>query len=258
MSEIAFAVAAHPDDIEFMMGGTLLLLGLAGCELHYMTVANGSCGSVTADARRTAALRTEEARAAAKVLGAVYHPPLTDDIQIYYTPSLVAKLCAIVRQVNPRVLLVPSPQDYMEDHVNTARLAVTAAFCRNMPNFPTDPPTEPVDGDVAVYHAQPYGLRDPLRNVVRPDLFVDVSSVLDRKRRALACHRSQKEWLDVSQGTGSYLKAMDDLSAEMGRMSGRSEHAEGWRRHLHLGFAGEDFDPVTDALGELVMKAGPT
>ncbi|HUU58478.1 MAG TPA: PIG-L family deacetylase, partial [Phycisphaerae bacterium] len=53
MSEIAIAVAAHPDDIEFMMGGTLLLLGLAGCELHYMTVANGSCGSVTADARRT-------------------------------------------------------------------------------------------------------------------------------------------------------------------------------------------------------------
>ena len=41
MSRTAFAVVAHPDDIEFHMAGTLLLLGQAGFELHTMTVANG-------------------------------------------------------------------------------------------------------------------------------------------------------------------------------------------------------------------------
>ena len=49
MSPRAFAVAAHPDDIEFMMAGTLILLGRAGYELHYMTIANGSCGSERLD-----------------------------------------------------------------------------------------------------------------------------------------------------------------------------------------------------------------
>ena len=42
----AIAIGAHPDDIEFMMAGTLLLLKKAGYEIHYMNVANGSCGSV--------------------------------------------------------------------------------------------------------------------------------------------------------------------------------------------------------------------
>ena len=41
----AFAVAAHPDDIEFFMAGTLMRLGEAGYELHYMNVADGSCGT---------------------------------------------------------------------------------------------------------------------------------------------------------------------------------------------------------------------
>lgn len=45
--KVAFAIGAHPDDIEFMMGGTLFLLKEAGFESHYMTVANGSCGTTT-------------------------------------------------------------------------------------------------------------------------------------------------------------------------------------------------------------------
>ena len=52
-----------------------------------------------------------------------------------------------------------------------------------------------------------------------------------------------KQWLDQSQGMDSYLKAMDDMSAEVGRRSGQFNHAEGWRRHLHLGFSANDDDP---------------
>ena len=42
---IVFAMACHPDDIEFMMGGTLILLKEAGYRIHVMNLANGSCGS---------------------------------------------------------------------------------------------------------------------------------------------------------------------------------------------------------------------
>jgi len=254
MSKVAFAVAAHPDDIEFMMAGTLILLKQAGYDLHYMTVSNGSCGTVTLSKEEIIATRTAEARTAAVSIGAVYHPPLVDDLEIYYERSLLAKLCAVVREVNPTILLIPSPQDYMEDHMNTCRLMVTAAFCRGMPNFPTDPPVAPVEGDVALYHALPYGLQDGLRNPIHAELCVDISSVIDQKRQMLACHRSQKEWLDASQGLDSYLQTMEQMSAEVGKLSGRFRYAEGWRRHSHMGFGPEDFHPLSDLPNELIVS----
>jgi len=143
---VAFAVAAHPDDIEFMMAGTLLLLGEAGYELHYLNIANGSCGTAVHSKEDIIRIRTAEARAAARLLGAMYHPPFVDDIDIFYENDLLAKVAAVVREVQPTIMLVPSPQDYMEDHVNAGRLAITAAFCREMRNFPTDPPIAPVGG----------------------------------------------------------------------------------------------------------------
>jgi hypothetical protein len=82
-----------------------------------------------------------------------------------------------------------------------------------------------------------------------PGSFVDTTSVHAIKRRALAAHRSQKSWLDSSQGMDSYLIAMDDLSLAVGAMSRRFRHAEGWRRHSHLGFSVREIDPLADALG---------
>jgi len=251
--KVAFAVAAHPDDIEFMMAGTLLLLRAAGYRLHYLNIANGSCGTATRSHEEIVRLRTAEAKAAAAVLDAQFHPPLVNDIEIFYEKDLLARVGAIVRKVQPDILLVPSPHDYMEDHTTAGRLAVSAAFCRGMRNFPTTPRTPPLEKEVTLYHALPYGLRDGLRRRVWPEYYVDITSVLAKKREMLACHRSQKEWLDVSQGVDAYLTTMETMSAEVGRESGRFAYAEGWRRHSHLGFCSEDDDPLTEALGDLVM-----
>ena len=92
--------------------------------------------------------------------------------------------------------------------------------------------------------------RDPLGKIVRPDLFVDVDAILEDKVEMLAQHQSQKRWLDESQGLDSYLQTLRDLDAEAGVMSGRFAHAEGWRKHLHLGFCGPDDNPLTTALGD--------
>jgi hypothetical protein len=47
------------------------------------------------------------------------------------------------------------------------------------------------------------------------------------------------------------------MSMAVGTMSRKFKHAEGWRRHLHLGFCGPDTDPLRDALGRkyLLNKA---
>lgn len=243
------AIAAHPDDIEFGMAGTVLLLRRAGWEAHYFNIASGNCGSMVTGPEETARVREGEARAAAAILGAAWHAPLCGDLEIEYTAAMVRRVLAVVRRAAPAIVLTHPLQDYMEDHMLAARLAVTAAFSRGFPNFPSDPPEAPVSGDVAVYHAMPHSLRDPLRQRVRPELYVNTGDVHSVKREALAAHRSQKEWLDATQGMDSYLAAMDGMSLAVGDMSGSFRHAEGWRRHLHYGFSAADGDPLAEALG---------
>ncbi len=245
----ALAIAAHPDDIEFAMAGTLLLLREAGWETHCLNLSSGNLGSMTLPPKRIATLRRQEAKAAAALMGARWHPPLCDDLEIFYDDRTLRRLCAVVRKVEPAIVLTHSPQDYMEDHTNTARLAVNATFARGMPNYRTRPARRAVESASAVYHATPHGLRDGLRRRVAPGAFVNTGSVHARKRAALACHASQKEWLDATQGMDSYLAAMDEFSRELGRLSQKFTHAEGWRRHSHLGFCAELDDPLRAALG---------
>lgn len=248
-SSSAIAIAAHPDDIEFSMAGTLLLLKEAGWEVHYFNLSTGNCGSVTHGAAKTRAIRRREAQQAAALLGARFHPPIADDLEILYDLGTLRRIAAIIREVRPSIVLTHSPQDYMEDHMNACRLAVSAAFARGMPNFKTVPARRSVEGDVTVYHTMPHGLRDGLRRRIVPGSFVNTTSVHARKREALAAHDSQKAWLDASQGMDSYLLAMDEMSLAVGKMSRRFRHAEGWRRHSHLGFCAEDADPLRAALG---------
>jgi hypothetical protein len=126
-----------------------------------------------------------------------------------------------------------------------------------MPNFRTIPARRPAESDVTIYHAMPHGLRDGLRRRVIPGAFVNTTAVHATKRAALAAHASQKGWLDASQGMDSYLGAMDAMSLAVGKLSRHFQHAEGWRRHLHLGFGADDADPLAAALGRnyLVNRA---
>ena len=184
LTKVAIAIAAHPDDIEFYMAGTLVLLERAGWETHYLNVGNGRCGSVKYDAKKTRVVRRAEAKRAAKTLGAHFHESLCNDLEILYDLKL-------------------------------------------------------------------------LRRLVVPGAFVNTGLAQEIKRAALAEHKSQQNWLDVSQGLNSYLRTMEKLSREVGRMSKKFKHAEGWRRHLHYGFSTTDVDPLREALGKnyLVNKA---
>jgi len=249
-NKVAIAIGAHPDDIEFYMAGTLLLLGQAGYETHYLSLANGNCGSAEYNSATLRSIRAAEARAAAKILGAHFHDSLTNDLEILYNLELLRALAAVVREVRPQIVLAHSPQDYMEDHTNASRLAVTAAFARGMPNFKTAPARQAEKYDVTVYHAMPHGLCDQLRRRIVPGAFVNTTPVQKTKREALAAHKSQQGWLDVSQQLNCFVLTMETMCVEVGKMSRRFKRAEGWRRHLHLGFCGPDTDPLRDALGK--------
>jgi LmbE family N-acetylglucosaminyl deacetylase len=247
---VAIAIGAHPDDIEFQMAGTLLLLREAGWETHYLNLCSGNCGSLHQKSATTRQRRASEARRAARLLGARFHPSLADDLELFYDLPTLRRVASALRGVRPSLVLTHSPRNYMEDHVITCRLAVTAAFARGMPNFKTLPARPAYQGEVAVYHCMPHGLRDGLRRRIAPGAFVNTASVQAAKHEALSAHQSQQQWLEASQGMNSYLSAMHGMSLELGRMSGRFTHAEGWRRHLHLGFSPKDDDPLAATLGK--------
>ena len=246
-------IVAHPDDIEFMMGGTMLNLGAHGWEMHYMTLANGNCGTEKYDSETIANMRRAESQASCKLCGAFWHPSICNDLEVFYNTENCAKVISVVREVKPKIILTQSPDDYMEDHLNTCRLAVSAAFCRGMLNARCDPPREVIQDDVVVYHAIPHGLMDPFRHLIEPEVFVNVEKQMDMKWKMLECHVSQKEWLDVSQGMDAYQLTMKEFMANLGKRSGKFAYAEGFRRRSWLGFSANEWDPLKEALGDDVI-----
>ena len=249
------AIAAHPDDIEFLFAGAMIHLANLGWDLHYMNCCDGSRGSTTMGQAECAAVRLKEAKAAADVLGAKFYDPIFPDMEGEYNTAYMKKVTAVVRQAKPSIVLTHSPIDYMEDHEVSCRLAVTAAFSHGMPNLPSDPPVDVYMDPVTVYHAQPVHNKIPTGELVIPHFYVDVTDVMDKKIEALACHASQKKWLDDSQGMDSYLETARSVSREVGQMSGQFEYAEGWRRREHWGFCDATDDPLAEALADVIVRS---
>ncbi len=254
--QVAFAIGAHPDDVEFTMAGTLALLARAGFEPHMMNLSRSNLDSNELPEAEITRIRLREATNSAAVLGAVYHPPITDDLMIFYEDRLLRLMSAVIREARPTIVLLPSLTDYMEDHTNTARLVVTACFSRAMRHYRSDPPREATSQDVFLYHAQPHMNIDGMRNQVVPSLFVNITSVMDTKTKMLGCHESQRQWLDETQGLDNYVETMRQTSAEVARMSGQPgwEFAEGFRQHSYVGFSGQDRDILSEVLREQIVR----
>jgi len=244
MSKTVLALVAHPDDIEFVMAGTLFRLKDAGFEVHYMTIANGSCGTTQYTTEVIIRKRRLEAMAAAAYMGAIYHESLTNDFEIFYQDDLIRKIAAVIRSVKPDMVFLHSLEDYMEDHMNSARIGVTAAFSKGASNYLSIPPVAAIQMDVALYHAMPAGLCDMMCTPIVPDFCVDITSVMEKKAHMLSLHESQRHWLDSSQGMDEYVATMERTARQVGTLSGKFTYAEGWRLHSHLGYSKARYDPL--------------
>jgi len=249
IKKTVLAVGAHPDDIEFLYSGTLLLLKQKGWDIHLWNLANGSAGSKTLGPEAIAAKRWEEACASARIAGATMHPPLFQDLGIFYDAPSLARVSSVVREIDPSIILTHPPSDYMEDHQNTCRLLVTAAIAKGIPNFAVDPAREAKHGPVALYHAPPLGCRTGLNETVFPTLFVNIESVVQDKVRMLLAHESQMDWLRQTQTMTSLEEVVLAESRAVGKLSGVFPCAEAFTPHDHRGYCPEDFKPLEEALG---------
>ena len=226
--ERALAVYAHPDDADVSCGGTLARWSEAGAEVHVVICTSGDKGSADPDAdpAELAAARAGEVAAASEVLGLCGHTLLGhSDGELYDERALIGELVGHVRRLRPDVVVCPDPtavffgQHYFNhrDHrvVGWAALDAVSPAAAQPHYFPEAGPAHRV-GTVL------------LSGTTAADVWVDVTTSLERKTRAVMCHRSQ-----LAEGAEWFGAALRQRAEEDGRQVG-VRFAESFRR-LRLG-----------------------
>jgi LmbE family N-acetylglucosaminyl deacetylase len=245
--KVVLSMGAHPDDAEFLCAGTLALLQQEGWEVHIASLAAGDKGSAVLSRAEISRIRLGEGQAAADLLGGQFHCLDCEDIYILYDRETINRATALMRRVKPSLVITTSPSDYMVDHDVASRITQTACFTSGIKNMEVDEdPYEPVP---CLYYMDPVELKDRFGQLVRPGIWVDITSVMETKAEMLCCHASQRDWLLAHHGIDEYVDAMK----AGGRLRGREievAFAEGFRQHLGHSFPQEDL--LKSALGERV------
>lgn len=195
--ERALVVMAHPDDVDFGAAGTVANLTDAGVEVTYCLVTDGQAGGFDRSIRRTemAMIRRAEQTEAAAEVG------VTDlrflghmDGTVVADMGLRHDISVVIRQVRPQVVITQNPVRDLSstygshpDHLATGEATMCAVYpdARNPFAFPESPCAELDDWAVSEVWI-------PFRNADDGSTAtVDITSNLERKIRALMCHRSQ-------------------------------------------------------------------
>jgi LmbE family N-acetylglucosaminyl deacetylase len=215
---------AHPDDAEFMCGGTVARWAREGCEVHYVCITDGSAGSnepgITRESLRP--IREREQRAAAEVLGVASVTFLGElDGMLEVNLDTRRKVCREVRRLRPDVIVAPDPSrlwygnGYINhsDHKRAGELALSAI----MP----DAPTRPMFPELLEEGLEPFEVPNLYLAMNEPELVVDVTDVMDLKLKALAQHASQ---LDIGE-TETWVR---ERAKKIGEPAG-VEYGEGFK-----------------------------
>jgi LmbE family N-acetylglucosaminyl deacetylase len=226
------SIHAHPDDAELLAGGTLALLSQAGHSITIVSMTPGDCGSARHALDQIAAIRRKEAAEAARLIGAEYRCAEFRDLAIFNTDESRRRVTELVRSTHPDIVLTAAPVDYHCDHEATSSLVRDACFAASVPNYTTNAAqaAAPLDAIPHLYFMDSLGGVDRSGSVIEPDFVVDVRTTLDTKRRMLACHASQDEWLKKQHGIEDSLAMMERWTRERGALVG-IDFGEGYRHY---------------------------
>jgi LmbE family N-acetylglucosaminyl deacetylase len=157
------AIGAHPDDIEFGCGGTLIKYTLRGHRLFLQIMTEGGLGAARP-------IRVEEQMASKAILGAsdIFWGGY-QDTHLIVDIELIGKIEEVIKKVKPDFIFCNYPDDTHQDHRHLAQAVMSATrYIRN----------------VLFYEG-------PTTQNFKPHVFVDISDTLDKKIAALKAHQSQ-------------------------------------------------------------------
>lgn len=157
------AIGAHPDDIEYGCGGSLVKYRGKGHKIHLLVMTKGEMGGISK-------VRRKEQIVSAKLIGADVYWGGYKDTETRLDKSLINKIENVIKKVKPHFIFTPYFNDTHQDHRNVSQATLTATrYSQNVLFYEITttvdfPPTS---------------------------VFVDISDVLDRKLELLKAHRSQ-------------------------------------------------------------------
>ncbi|MGH8868389.1 MAG: PIG-L deacetylase family protein [Actinomycetes bacterium] len=200
--ERVLVVTAHPDDLDFGAAGTIATWTDAGLAVSYCVITDGDAGGFDPDVPRVdiPGIRRAEQQDAAKCVGVsdvrfLGYP----DGRLEVSLGLRRDISRVIRQVRPHRVVTQSPERNWErihashpDHLAAGEAVLCAVYpdARN----PFAHPELADEGLEAWTVPQTWIMSG------RPDRFVDVTDVLDRKLAALRAHVSQTAHMDDLDG----------------------------------------------------------
>lgn len=227
--QVILGVAAHPDDLEFGVAGTVAAYVARGAKAYYFVLTDASKGTAdrSLSGHQLTEIRREEQRKAAKILGIseVFFADYEDGA-LEVTQALKRDIVRVIRQVKPDVVLTMDPTFVysMErgfinhtDHRAAGQATLDAVYplARDHLAFPellTDEELEPHKVKTLL-----------LTNFNRQNFFVDITATIDTKLRALAAHASQIP--DMSGAEAMLRRSAAQAGARIG-----AGYAEGFVR----------------------------
>ena len=183
------AIAAHRDDVEQTCGGALLRMASRGLHTAILDLTRGEAGT-----RGTAKEREQEAAEAARLLGVGWREALDlPDGAVENTLENRIKIARILRQLRPRVVILPYWQARHPDHAVVATLGYQACFLSGLARIDTSaPPFRPFKIIYASLYAD-----------VRPSFVVDITAFIEQRHAALMAYKSQ--YANQSAGSGLFV-----------------------------------------------------
>ena len=220
-------VGAHPDDIEVFCGGTAATYAQQGANLFFCVATNGNCGSSTLPPEKIAAVRHEEAKNAAAVLGAKLIWLDFDDEFLLDSRETRLKFIEAFRVARPDVVFCHWRADYNPDHSISGMIVDECVHMAAIPNIKTD--SKPTDQIPHVYF-----MDTPAGVGFEPEIYVDISGdAFARKVEMTAKHVSQNQWM--KDLFGYELEAFLKIPAQFRGLQAGCPMAEGFRPSYRWG-----------------------
>ena len=171
------AIAAHPDDVEQTCGGTLMVMAEKGYRTGVLDLTAGDMGTRGTPEQRIAESADAAGHMQLRWRGNLHFP----DARLENTISARMTLAVKIRELRPRVVILPYWEARHPDHYRTGELGYEACFLAGLKKL--DQYTEPHRPRKVIYSS--------LYANVTPSFVIDISAQFERRMAALLSYRSQ-------------------------------------------------------------------
>ena len=225
------AICAHPDDIEVNCAGTLLKYRQQGHKIFIALTTSGNTGSNLIPSKaQTAATREAEMLKSAAYLDAQVRFLRFDDEGLQDCPATRRAVLTAIRWADPDIIFTNAYSDGSTDHAVTAELVTRVILSVGGRHHNADLP--PISKKPQVFFFTSGG---NIEN--NPRAFVDISDVIETKKKMLYCHESQYMWMQEFM-EGDFCDSMLANSRMLGIQAG-CKYAEGFVAFNFAGYRGD-------------------